>query len=176
MALYPFRETNPVNIDELYLCELHPNWNAALEWREYITAFHQERALLRGDDISLPLGHYRKDHMTRWLESHEHGSVITASLPVRRAKDNMIQATNKYVISIAQDILWRYRRSVIKQAIGAGNASLKPRLERVKLECKNSRLTRILRYTEMQNSISEWILSILNYTRNTFYPHLKREA
>ena len=176
MALYPFSETNPVNIDELYLCKLHPNWNATLEWRKYMTAFHQERALLRGDDIALPLGHYRKDHMLRWLDSHEYGSLIAASLPVRRARDNMRQTTNKYVISIAQDILWRYRRSVTKQSIEAGDISLKPRLERIKLECKNCRLTKILRHTEMHGSISEWILSILNYTRNNFYPHLRREA
>ena len=114
--------------------------------------------------------------MLRWLDSHEHGNLIAASIPVRRAKDYMRQTTNKYVISIAQEILWRYRLSVIKQAFEAGEVSLKPRLDRIKVECKNCRSIRILRHTEMHGSISEWILSILNYTRDTFYPHLRREA
>ena len=87
MALFPFTETNPSNIDELYLCELHPNWNPALEWRKYISAYRQERVWRRGDTVIPPLGYYRRDHMLRWLDSHEYGSLIARSLPVRRSKD-----------------------------------------------------------------------------------------
>ena len=141
-----------------------------------MTAFHQEIVWRLGDDVTPPLGHYRKDHMLRWLDSHEYGSLITASLPVRRAKDNMRRTTNRYVISITQEILLRFRLGVIKQSFEAGTISLKPRLERVKIEYKTCRSIRVLRHTEMHGSITEWILSILNYTRNTYYSHLRREA
>ena len=99
-----------------------------------MAAFHQERMWRREDNVTPPLGHYRKDHMLRWLDSHEYGSLITASLPVRRAKDNMRRTTNRYVISVVQEILLRFRLSSIKQLYEAGTPSLKPRLDRVEIE------------------------------------------
>ena len=176
MALYPFSETNPANIDELYLCDLHPNWNSAREWREYMTALHQERTWRRGDTVTPPIGHYRRDHMLRWLDSHEYGSLITASLPVRRAQDNMKQTTRRYIVSFTQEIILRLRLSIMKQLREAGVPSMKPRMDRAVTDYKNCRLVRALRHQELHGSITEWILTILSYTRNTYYPHLRRET
>ena len=80
-----------------------------------MAAFHQERAWRRGDTVTPPIGHYRRDHMLRWLDSHEYGSLITASLSVCRAKDNMRRITNRYVISVVQEMLLRFRLNTIKQ-------------------------------------------------------------
>ena len=176
MALFPFSRTNVSNIDELYLCKLHPNWNSVLEWRKYTAAYHQEKNWRRGDTVIPPLGYYLRDHMLRWLDSHEHGNSIARSLPVRRSKDNLMQATKNYVASTIQELLLYIRLNTLKQLYRDGNLSLKPRIDRAIVEHKNCLSTKTLRYLELHSSITEWISAILNYTRDTYYPHLRRET
>ena len=119
---------------------------------------------------------YRRSHILRWLDSHEYGSLIAASLPVRRAKDNLMQVTNNYIDSIIQEMLLQFRLKTLRQLYTNGNRSLKPRIDRAALEHRNCVLTKDLRHLELHKGISEWIASILNYTRDTYYPHLKRET
>ena len=120
MALFSCREVNPPGRDELYLCELHPNWNTALEWRTYMNDYHQERRWRRGSSVSPPIGHYRRDHMTRWHDSHEHGSQITSSLPVHIAQANMDSATQQFLASITQESVLRFRVRLLKQLSASG--------------------------------------------------------
>ena len=176
MAFFPFSRTNPSNIDEIFLCKLHPNWNSILEWRKYTAAYYQERNWRRGDTVIPPLGYYRRDHMLRWLDSHEYGSLIAGSLPVRKAKDHLMQVTNNYVASVIQELLLQCRLATLKRLHSNGNSSLQPRIERAMLEHKNCLSIKALKYLELHSGITEWISAILHYTRNTYYPHLSREA
>ena len=176
MALFPFSRNNTSNIDELYLCGLHPNWNSVLEWRKYTAAYYEEINWRQGDTVIPPLGYYRIDHMLRWLDSHVFGSLIAASLPVRRSKDNLTQVTNNYVASIVQEMLLQFRLKKLRQLYTNGNLSVKPRIDRAVVEHKNCMLIKALKCLELHRGISEWIASILNYTRDTYYPHLRREA
>ena len=114
--------------------------------------------------------------MLRWLDSHEYGSLIAASLPVRRSKDNLMQVTRNYVASIIQEMLLQIRLKSLRQLYANGNLSLKSRIDRAIIEHRNCILTKGLRYLELHRGISEWIASILSYTRDTYYPHLKRET
>ena len=176
MAFFPVFRNNNLNIDELYFCGLHPNWNAVLEWRKYTAAYYEEKNWRQGDIVIPPLGYYRINHMLRWLDSHVFGSLIAASLPVRRSKDNLKQVMNNYADSIVQEMLLQFRLKKLKQLYANGNLSVKSRIDRAVVEHKNCMLIKALRYLELHNGISEWIASILNYTRNTYYPHLSREA
>ena len=176
MALFPANETNPTEIDEIYLCELHPNWNTAREWRIYLGAYHRERYWRRGNVISPPVGHYRRDIMRRWLVSHEYGSQISTSLPVRIAKDGMDTATQQYIVSVSQEIILKFRVPIMRQLYISVVPSARPRMQRAIQEYKNCRDIRVLRHKELHLSITGWVMAILNYTRNVYYPHLKRES
>ena len=88
----------------------------------------------------------------------------------------MDQATKRFIASVTQEIVVRFRVRLMRQLYISGTPSARLRMDRVIADHKNCCAVRALKHQELHNGITEWVLAILNYTHNTYYPHLKREA